>query len=425
MALQENRNIRRIAIIGAGTSGYLTAFYLAKNFPDKHIRWVYPQENNPIGVGEALIPDVSQFLNDLGISHQDIIKHCNGTLKLGIKFDGFNTPNESFTFPFGVGQTDKYNAASLDRMMSINKVPDNIYDYKDISVHFRATELLNYLDTLTGQFKNLEIIRKNYSKTDIRDCDLIIDSTGFKKVLTNWENNFIDISDKVPNNTALVFRHSYTDKENQCVPYSIFKAAEFGWIWNIPLGDELAVGYVHNNKYNVKQEFVQYIKQKYNIIPDESKIMSVGMKTGRNIVHMKDNVVAIGLCSAFIEPIESTGLYLTTSALKRLHLYITNELSEDEYNLQTNEEFDSVMNFIIAHYKYSNRVNEYWNHYKNIDVQDWKEIDIFPNEAWNYILSGFRDDVKRPSVKINPQELIDIQRGQTYYKWLENEKNST
>lgn len=386
---------------------------------------MYPQENNPIGVGEALIPDVSQFLNDLGISHQDIIKYCNGTLKLGIKFDGFNTENESFTFPFGVGQEDQYNSTSIDRMMALNKVPDNIYDYKDISVHFRATELLAYLDTLVHQFKNLEIIRKHYEESDIEGCDLVIDSTGFKKILTNWENNFISISDKVPNNKALVFRHKYTDKERQCVPYSIFKAADAGWIWNIPLGDELAVGYVHNDRFDVKQEFIQYIKQKYNITPDESKIMSVGMKTGRNIIHMKDNVVAIGLCSAFIEPIESTGLYLTTSAVKRLHMYIDNELTEDEYNTLTNEEFDGVMNFILAHYKYSKRDNEYWNMYKNSDVQDWKEIDIFPNEAWDYILSGFRDDVQRPKAKMNPQELIDIQRGQDYYKWLENEKDFT
>lgn len=425
MALQENRNIRRIAIVGAGTSGYLTAFYLAKQYPDKEIVWTYPEENSPIGVGEALIPDVSHFLNDLGISHADIIKHCNGTLKLGIMFDGFNQVGEQFTFPFGIGQTDKYNSSSLDRMMSINKVPDNIYEYKDISVHFRASDILKYMDTLVGQFKNLIIIRKDATVDDVTGFDLVIDSTGFKKLLTNWDDNFVEISDKVPNNKALVFRHPYTDKQNQCVPYSIFKAANSGWIWNIPLGDQLAVGYVHCDKFDVMDEFIEYIQHKFHLTVDRNKIGTVRMRTGRNKVHMKDNVVAIGLCSAFIEPIESTGLYLTTSALKRITSYIDGNLTEQEYNQQTNDEFDGVMNFIIAHYKYSKRSNEYWDLYKNVPVEDWKEIDIFPAEAWDYVLSGFRSDVTRPKDAVNPQELIDIQRGKEFYKWLEDERNLT
>lgn len=425
MALQENRNIRRIAIIGAGTSGYLTAFYLAKNYPDKEIVWTYPEENSPIGVGEALIPDVSHFLNDLGISHRDIIKHCNGTLKLGILFDGFNQEGEKFTFPFGIGQTEKYNSSSLDRMIATNKVPDNIYEYGDISVHFRASDILKYMDTLVGQFKNLTIIRKDATADDAKGFDLVIDSTGFKKLLTNWDDNFVEISDKVPNNRALVFRHAYTDKQVQCVPYSIFKAANNGWIWNIPLGDQLAVGYVHCDKFDVMDEFVEYVQQKFHLTVDKKDIGTVRMRTGRNKIHMKDNVVAIGLCSAFIEPIESTGLYLTTSALKRLTRYIDGSLNENDYNQETNDEFDGVMNFIIAHYKYSKRSNEYWNLYKDVPVEDWREIDIFPSEAWDYVLSGFRSDVARPKDAINPQELIDIQRGKHFYKWLENERSST
>lgn len=425
MALQEDRNIKRIAIVGGGTSGYLTAFYLAKQYPHKEIVWTYPEENSPIGVGEALIPDVSHFLNDIGISHKDIIKHCNGTLKLGIVFDGFNQEGEKFTFPFGVGQTERYNSSSLDRMIATNKIPDNIYEYQDISVHFRAYDILKYMDTLTSQFKNLTIIRKDVSVDDVEGFDLIIDSTGFRKILTNWENNFVEISDKVPNNKALVFRHPYTNKEKQCVPYSIFKAATNGWIWNIPLGDQLAVGYVHCDRFDVIDEFIEYINEKFNLRVDKKDIGTVNMRTGRNKIHMKNNTVAIGLCSSFIEPIESTGLYLTTSALKRLKTYIDGSLSEQEYNDQTNEEFDGVMNFIIAHYKYSKRSNEYWNLYKDVPVEDWKEIEIFPLEAWDYVLSGFRKDVLRPKDHVNPQELIDIQRGKYFYKWLENEREAS
>lgn len=399
---------------------------MSKQYPNKEITWIYPEQNKPIGVGEALIPDVSHFLNDLGISHKDIIKHCNGTLKLGIKFQDFNQDGESFTFPFGVGQQDQYNSSSLDRIMATDKIPSNMFDYKDISVHFRASDLLAYMDTLAPGIPNLKIIRKSVTLKDVEGtCDLLIDSTGFARHIASWPENFVSIADKIPNNRALVFRHPYTDKAMQCKPYSIFKAMSHGWIWNIPLGDQLAVGYVHDSKYNVMDEFISYIQDKFYIKVTADQIGHVAMVTGRNKIHLKDNIVAVGLASAFIEPIESTGLYLVTSALKRLTEYINGTLTEERYNEQTNDEFDSVMNFIIAHYKYSKRDNDYWNHYKAIPVEDRKEIDIFPAEAWDYVLAGFRDDIKRPVDTVNPQELIDIHRGTPYYKWLENESNFT
>lgn len=360
----------------------------------------------------------------MGISHRDIIKHCNGTLKLGLKFDGFNQDGESFTFPFGVGQGTNYNAASLDRMIETKLIPHNILEYRDISVHFRSPELLAYMDTLVSQFSNLTIVRNTIESSNIKGFDLIIDSTGFKRVMSKWNDNFVDLSDKIQNNQALVYRHVYTDTAMQCVPYSTFNAADAGWIWNIPLGDQLAVGYVHNSKFDVQDEFVKYLENKFYIGIDKKDIRTVPMKTGRNKIHMQNNVVAIGLSSAFIEPIESTGLYITTSALYRLSKYIDGQIDQDEYNHETNHEFDSIVNFILAHYKYSKRTNAYWDFYKNADVVDWQSIEIFPEQAWGYILSGFRQDVPRPRDPMNTTEFIEIQQGTAYYKWLDNERNS-
>jgi len=424
MALQENRNINRITIVGGGTSGYLTAFYLSKTYPAKTITWIYPEVNEPIGVGEALIPDVSHFLNDLGISHSDVILHCNGTLKVGIKFEDFNAPGESFTFPFGIGEGIKHNSASIDRIMKVDTVPDDMLEYSDISVHFRASELLAYMDTLVPAIPNLKVERRTATLEELAGTyDLLIDSTGFRRRIANWPDNFVSIADRVPNNSALVFRHKYTDMPAQCKPYSIFKAMNYGWIWNIPLGDQLAVGYVHDNKFDAMPEFLEYIKHKFGLDVTADQIGRVAMQTGRNKVHLKDNVVAIGLASAFIEPIESTGLYLVTSALKKLAQYIDGTLDEEVYNQSINDEFDAVTNFIIAHYKYSSRTNEYWDHYKDIPVEDHKELDIFPAEAWDYVLAGFRDDVVRPADTIDPKDLIGIAKGTPYYKWIKDESN--
>jgi tryptophan halogenase len=426
MALQEDRNIRRITIVGGGTSGYLAVFRLCKQYPNINFTWVFPEDNDPIGVGEALVPSVSNFFKDVGITHADIIKHCNGTLKLGIKFENFNQVGESFTFPFGIGESTKFNTSSIDRIMSTESIPHNMLDYPDISAHCRTTETLAYMDTLVGQFTNLTIKRERASKEQlIGTYDLLIDSTGFGRHISGKPNNHKSISNLIPNNRALIFRHPYTDLKFQLKPYSTFTAMEHGWIWNIPLGDQLAMGYVHWDKFDVKDEFINYIQQKMHIKVNPEDINTIPMVTGRNIVHLEDNIVPIGLASAFIEPLESTGLYLVVSQLDRLCDYINGTITADEYNTQVNDSYDRIANFIAAHYKYSKRTNEYWDFYKTVDIENFKTMDIFPHEAWEYILSGFDTGIARPKDTMDPHTLLDIHRGTPYYKWLENESNFT
>ena len=348
-------NIENITVIGAGTTGYLTVFHLCETYPNKKITWIYPKENQPIGVGEAIIPDVSKFLQNFGVKHQDILKHCNGTLKFGVYLKGWNKPGEDFTFPFGFESANpRHNSSSQDRIMKTNKIPKRIFDYQNISTHFRVTELLEYLDNYKKKYSNLTVIREKVTLNDIKDCyDLIIDCTGFERTVSYIPNNFKNISDKIPNNQVFLFRHTYTDREKQCVPYTVAEAMNYGWCFNIPLRNELACGYVHDGKFDVKEEYINYLEKKFNIKVEPSSIKSLKMVTGRNKIHLKNNIVAMGLASSFIEPLESTGLYLVTSALRKLCDYIDKKITETEYNFFINEEFDTITDFIVEHYKYS------------------------------------------------------------------------
>lgn len=428
MALQEDRNIRRITIVGGGTTGCLTALHLTKTYPDKQITWIYPEDNDPIGVGEAIVPDVSNFLNNLGVSHDAIIRECNGSLKLGLRFENFNGNEDVFTFPFGGGVMDnKFNTTSIDHMMRTGNVPEDVFDYPDISTHFRAIDVLTFLNKTISKYSNITVERRTVTDKSELDgkYDLLIDATGFKRNLSYRPDNFLSLLDKIPNNTAFVFRHPYTDEKTQKMPYTTIRAMEYGWMWHIPLGDQLALGYVHDNKFDVKQEFIDFIKSKMGIDPDIAKIGTVKMITGRNKIHLAENVMAIGLASAFIEPLESTGLYLVTSSVRKLSRYLDGEITQDEYNEEVNKDFDAVVDFIIAHYKYSKRSNAYWDHYKNVDIVPYRPIDIFPQQSWDFILSGFLDDVKRPQEPLAPLELIKIQRSKPYYEWYKDAINIT
>ena len=179
------------------------------------------------------------------------------------------------------------------------------------------------------------------------------------------------------------------------------------------------MGYVHNNEYDVRNEFIEWIEKKMGVEVNPDDIIEVPMTTGRNKIHLHNNIVPIGLSSGFIEPLESTGLYLTTYALETLSEYINSEISEKQYNESINSTFDGITDFIGAHYKFSNRDNEYWNMYKDIDIKLYNEIELFPKEAWDYILSGF-GMAERPKEQLNVKEMIKISKGTNYTEWHES-----
>jgi tryptophan halogenase len=411
MALQKNRIKDGITIVGAGTTGYLTTLYLCKNYPELKITWIYPEDNKPIGVGEATVPDVTHFLHDLGIDAKIILNKLNGSLKLGIRFEDFYEKGTVIYHPFGVSEEESFD---LKYCMEHKIVPDDILDYEEIATHFDVRELMLYLDEVMKDLPNLTIDRRYVNSVEEIQEDFIVDCTGFSRSLYDYK--FKSIADKVPNNRALVYRGQYTDKQKQKVPYTNCVGADYGWIWETPLNETIAFGYVHDDTYDVKDEFVKHLEKHFDTV-DESLIRSVPMITGRNTEHMvqigSKTVVAIGLSSFFIEPLESTGLYLVAYGVKTLNSYLQGEFTMEEYNTVYNKEFDVILDFIVAHYKFSKRDNEYWNRYKDIDIELYKENNIFPKRSWDYLLSGFNQVEYKP--KMNPITHIKVRKGKPFY----------
>lgn len=420
MALQNSmRDIRSIAVVGAGTSGYLTVCYLCNKFPQIMVDWIYPKANNPIGVGEAVVPKVQQFLADIDISVSDILQHCNGGLKLGVEFDGFSKKGHRFFHPFG---DDSKEQTLILESWHQNKVPVNVLQLEDIATHFDVGDLMSYMDTKMSAFDNLSVIRDEVTIADLDTYDIIVDSTGFERNIISdiTDDNFISISDKIPNNAALVYRSNYSDKQAQQLPYTTCTAMESGWIWQVPLQHRVGLGYIHNDAYDVRDEFISFLQNRFKGV-DESLIRSIPMKIGRNKAHLVDNVVCIGLSSCFIEPLESTGLYLIVTSIELLGKYINSEITSIEFNNAINDEFDTILNFILAHYKYTQNDNNYWNFYKDLQVDNFKENNIFPCTSWEYILDGM-DQYTKNTERLPIREMLHLLKQSTYNEWLDNEK---
>ncbi len=86
-----------IVIIGAGTSGWITASAIKKNHPDIDVLIVYDSRMPTIGVGETLSFSMPNFMRSvLGLKDEDWMNKVKATYKTGILMKGWAHPDEEF-----------------------------------------------------------------------------------------------------------------------------------------------------------------------------------------------------------------------------------------------------------------------------------------------------------------------------------------
>ncbi|GAB2526704.1 tryptophan halogenase family protein [Microbulbifer agarilyticus] len=410
-------DIQRVVIVGGGTAGWMAAAVMAKTFRGRlDIKLVESDDIGTVGVGEATIPQIKLYLQLLELDEADFLKQTNGTFKLGIQFEDWGRIGDRYLHAFGgigvdVGGLDFYQYWLRARAMGVDK---SLWDYSlnahaannnrfgldqktnagpvqglAYAYHFDATLFAKYLRTYS---ENLGVERVEGKVVDAAlhpdsgfiehvrlesgeeiAGDLFIDCSGFRSLLISQALGvgFEDWSKWLPCDSALAVP---SENVEALEPYTRSKAHGAGWQWHIPLQNRCGNGHVYASAFvddaKAADILLENLRGKALDQPRQLRF-----KTGRRDKFWEKNCVALGLSSGFLEPLESTAIYLVQFGLGRLLQLFPDKsfrpVDIDEYNRQMTVEMEMIRDFIILHYCATERDDtEFWRYCRSMSLPD-------------------------------------------------------
>ena len=432
-------------IAGGGTAGWMAAAVLTKALGKVlDIELVESDEIGTVGVGEATIPPLVTFNQLLDIKEQDFMAAVQGTFKLGISFENWRDVGENYIHSFGTTGTDHW-AAGFQHFWLKAKQLGITKEFGDYCLELRAAQEskfahlpkigLNYafhIDaTLYARFlrkfsEDLGIKRTEGKIVNVNTDaetgyiesltlasgeqvagELFIDCTGFRGMLIEQtlHTGYEDWSHWLPCDSAVAVQ---TRSVDEAIPYTRSIARESGWQWRIPLQHRVGNGMVYCSRYINDDDARETLLDNVDgeLLTDPRLIK---FRPGMRLKHWKNNCVAIGLASGFIEPLESTSIHLIQRGMIRLMqmfpLAGIKESDIDEFNQQTRLDITSIRDFIILHYCVTNRNDSpFWRYCRNMEVPEslahriklFKETgrvfrvssELFAENSWIQVMLG-------------------------------------
>ncbi len=408
----------RVVVLGGGTAGWMAAAALARLLPGRaSVDLVESEDIGIVGVGEATLPHIRGFVERLGIDEAAFIKATHATYKLGIDFRHFGQIGESYIHPFGsfgepaadvgfhhwwlelqrqglAGELGDYSLAVRAAQANRFRPPshdDSLSSTYGYAYQFDATLFGPFMRDfavglgVTRHEGLVTSVERDGESGDVRalvlkdgrriEGDLFIDCSGFRSLLLGGElgAEWEDWTHWLPCDRAAAM--PCTHETTQLRPYTTATAMPAGWRWAIPLQHRMGNGYVFSSAHLSEDEACEAIRAAADGKPlADPRILR--FRPGRRRQSWSHNVVAIGLASGFLEPLESTSIYLAQMAITNLvELFPQggqiDPRDRSEFNRQVDIEYDRIRDFLILHYNATRRDDsEFWNHVRTMTVPD-------------------------------------------------------
>jgi hypothetical protein len=192
--------------------------------------------------------------------------------------------------------------------------------------------------------------------------DLFIDCSGFGSLLLGQAlgEPYVDYSRWLPMDRAWACPCERGEGGGApLAPYTRATALEGGWAWRIPLQQRTGHGHVFASRYVDEDRARRQLLAQLDGKPlAEPRLLR--FTTGHRARFWVGNVVALGLASGFLEPLESTSIFLIQSGLARLMVLLKtgappDQAAVDGYNTGAVRQFARIRDFIVLHYCLSGR----------------------------------------------------------------------
>ncbi len=419
---------KHLIIVGGGTAGWMTAAALSRFIPSHwRITLVASAEIGTVGVGEATIPHIRKFNELIGVDENTFIKAVGATYKLAIRFVGWGDEQSDYCHPFGFsgdaindiefhhyylkaggkavcGPYDDFaiaakaaRAGRFDYPKGDSTQATGQYGY---AFHMDATAYSQFLRDLSMQrgvtHRDAKIVAINthtngaiaslqLADGETLSGDWFVDCSGFRGLLIeqtlasgyeNWQHWLpCDRALAVPSQ-AMASPPSYT----------LAKAHESGWRWQIPLQHRTGNGLVYCSEFMTDEQAQDNLLTALGDTTTDTP-RSLAFVTGKRHQSWLHNCVAIGLSSGFLEPLESTSLYLIQMAIEKFIALFPqngpNDILAREFNRVIDTEYEKVRDFLILHYALNQRSEPFWQQCANMSLPDslQQRIDAFRQTA--------------------------------------------
>ncbi|HWF98853.1 MAG TPA: tryptophan halogenase family protein [Steroidobacteraceae bacterium] len=446
-----DRRIRSLAIVGGGTAGWMAAAALSKSLAGMgvRLRLIESARIDPIGVGEATIPPIMDFIRQLGIDEGDLVREIKATYKLGIGYRDWTRDGHFYFHPFGPagpgignvpfqaywlkmlleGKAERLEEYSIQAAAALRgrfarpvHAPNTPLNKITYALHFDAGRFARYL---RGYAEARGVLRTEGCVRDVllRDsdgfvdsltlesgeivsADLFIDCSGFPGLLIEGalRTGYQDWSRWLPCDRAVIV---HSERAAQPNPYTLVTAREAGWQWQIPLQHRDGNGYIYSGGFSGDDAAAERLLGTLDGRA-VSEPIALRFRPGRRKAAWSRNVVALGLAAGFLEPLEATSIHLIQRGIAMLLKFFPDRdfatADIDRYNRILESEFSGVRDFLLMHYSQTERAGSFWQHCRDIPLTDSlreklelfrshgrilrEETELFPVLSWLSVMVG-------------------------------------
>ena len=431
--LQVNE-IRKVVIVGGGTAGWMTAAALSKVLKGRYeIALVESDDIGTIGVGEATIPMIAVFNRMLEIDEDEFVRETQASFKLGIEFVNWGRLGDRYIHGFGtIGQDNwtvdfhqywlkQYQAGKAKELerYSINTMaclqnkfmrprvdmPNSPLSQIAYAFHFDASLYARFLrkyseargvTRVEGRIRDVRlregdghVASLTLQSGQVVEGELFIDCSGFRALLIEGalQTGYEDWSHWLPCDRAMAVPCA---SAKDLTPFTRSTARSAGWQWRIPLQHRIGNGHVYSSRFISDDEATAVLMSNLDGAPLADP-RPIKFLTGKRKKAWNKNVVSIGLASGFVEPLESTSIHLVQMGIAHLLTFFPAAGFEsedtDQYNRIMSQEYEWVRDFIILHYKATERSDSpFWNYCRTMEIPDTLQhrLDLFKTHGRVY-----------------------------------------